>query len=62
MKIQRTIFTFQLSERENPGLDIGVHLTLNCEWENIKWGPLTEYPVIPDKKNRDLRPVKKHIC
>lgn len=27
--------------RENPGLDVGVHLTLTSEWENMKWRPLT---------------------
>ncbi len=35
---------------ENPGLDVGIHLTLNSEWENIKWGPLTNAPSLVDKK------------
>jgi len=26
---------------ENPGLDIGVHITLTSEWTNVKWRPLT---------------------
>jgi predicted glycoside hydrolase/deacetylase ChbG (UPF0249 family) len=30
--------------RENPGLDVGVHLTLTCEWANYKWGPITPSP------------------
>ena len=34
---------------ENPGLDVGVHLTLNSEWENIKWGPLTKAPSLVDE-------------
>jgi len=34
---------------ENPGLDVGIHLTLNSEWENIKWGPLTKVPSLVDE-------------
>ena len=26
---------------ENPGLDVGIHLTLTSEWEKCKWRPLT---------------------
>ena len=33
---------------ENPGLDVGVHLTLTSEWENYKWGPLTQAPSLVD--------------
>jgi chitin disaccharide deacetylase len=34
--------------RENPTLDVGVHLTLTSEWENMKWGPLTCAPSLAD--------------
>lgn len=34
--------------RENPGLDVGVHLALTSEWENVKWRPLTQAPSIVD--------------
>lgn len=34
---------------ENPGLDVGVHLVLTSEWENIKWGPLTCSPGLVDE-------------
>jgi predicted glycoside hydrolase/deacetylase ChbG (UPF0249 family) len=34
----------------NPGLDVGIHLTLNSEWENIKWGPLTDARSLVDEK------------
>lgn len=27
--------------RRNPGLDVGVHLTLTSEWEYVKWRPIT---------------------
>jgi predicted glycoside hydrolase/deacetylase ChbG (UPF0249 family) len=34
---------------ENSGLDVGIHLTLNSEWENIKWGPITDAPSLVDE-------------
>ena len=34
--------------QENPQLDVGVHLTLTSEWENCKWGPMTEAPSLVD--------------
>ncbi len=36
--------------RENPQLDVGVHLTLTSEWENCKWGPITPAPSLADKQ------------
>jgi predicted glycoside hydrolase/deacetylase ChbG (UPF0249 family) len=35
--------------KENPGLDVGVHLALTSEWDNIKWRPLTSSPSIADE-------------
>ncbi len=35
--------------KENPGLDIGVHLALTSEWDNIKWRPLTSAPSLVDE-------------
>lgn len=33
---------------ENPGLDVGVHLTLTSEWENLKWSPLSNSSSLTD--------------
>jgi len=35
--------------RENPGLDVGLHLTLTSEWDNVKWRPLTTAPSLVGK-------------
>jgi len=34
---------------ENPGFDVGVHLVLTSEWDNVKWRPLTHAPSLVDK-------------
>lgn len=34
--------------KENPGLDVGVHLVLTSEWEGMKWRPLTSAPSLVD--------------
>lgn len=33
---------------ENPGLDVGVHLAITAEWDNVKWRPLTQAPSLVD--------------
>ncbi len=35
--------------RENPGLDVGLHLALTSEWDNVKWRPLTTAPSLVDR-------------
>jgi predicted glycoside hydrolase/deacetylase ChbG (UPF0249 family) len=34
--------------KENPGLDVGVHLCLTSEWAGVKWRPLTRGPSLVD--------------
>lgn len=31
------------------GLPVGIHLTLTCEWDNMKWGPLTRAASLTDR-------------
>jgi predicted glycoside hydrolase/deacetylase ChbG (UPF0249 family) len=34
---------------ENPGIGVGVHLTLTSEWDALKWRPLTYAPSLVDE-------------
>jgi predicted glycoside hydrolase/deacetylase ChbG (UPF0249 family) len=34
--------------KENPEIDVGVHLALTSEWERVKWRPLTLAPSLAD--------------
>ena len=34
--------------RENPGIDVGVHLALTSEWDNLKWRPVSDCPSLKD--------------
>lgn len=34
---------------ENKGVDVGLHLALTSEWDNIKWRPLSDCPSLKDK-------------
>ena len=34
--------------KENPRIDVGVHLAITSEWDNVKWRPLTNSPSLTD--------------
>lgn len=33
---------------ENPSIDVGIHLVLTSEWDEVKWRPLTHAPSLTD--------------
>ncbi|WP_035333397.1 polysaccharide deacetylase family protein [Dyadobacter crusticola] len=33
----------------NPGIDVGIHIALTSEWDNVKWRPLSDCPSIRDE-------------
>ncbi|MFC0182080.1 hypothetical protein SAMN04515674_10191 [Pseudarcicella hirudinis] len=34
---------------KNPGIDVGIHLAITSEWDNIKWRPVSDCPSLRDK-------------
>jgi chitin disaccharide deacetylase len=34
--------------KQNPGIDVGIHLDLTSEWENVKWRPLSDCPSLEE--------------
>lgn len=34
--------------KENPGVDVGIHIALTSEWDNVKWRPLTDCKTLKD--------------
>jgi predicted glycoside hydrolase/deacetylase ChbG (UPF0249 family) len=46
--------------KENPGVDVGVHLAITSEWENIKWRPLTDAKSLCDSNGYFFPMVDPH--
>jgi predicted glycoside hydrolase/deacetylase ChbG (UPF0249 family) len=34
---------------ENPSVDVGIHLAITSEWDNVKWRPLSDCPSLRDE-------------
>ena len=34
---------------EHPGVDVGIHLAITSEWDNVKWRPLSHCPSLVDE-------------
>ena len=50
--------------KKNPGMDAGLHLTLNSEWNDYRWGPLsgkTESPGLTDTEGAMWSSVEKLV-
>ena len=45
--------------RKHPTFDVGVHLTLTSEWDNVKWRPLTHGETIVDGDGYFYRQFRK---
>ncbi|MFT3949529.1 MAG: polysaccharide deacetylase family protein [Agriterribacter sp.] len=34
---------------ENPAIDVGIHLAITSEWDNVKWRPVSDCPSLKDE-------------
>jgi predicted glycoside hydrolase/deacetylase ChbG (UPF0249 family) len=33
---------------QNPGIDVGIHIAITNEWDNVKWRPIADVPSLTD--------------
>ena len=48
---------------DNPDTDVGIHLAITSEWDNVKWRPLTDAPSLRDEDGYFypmIRPNKRY--
>ncbi len=56
---------------ENPGVDVGIHLAITSEWDNVKWRSISDcpslkdpdgyfYPMVSPNKNYPGRSIKEN--
>ncbi len=46
--------------KKNPSIDIGLHMTITSEWDDIKWRPLTNCPGLTDDNGYFLPQIRPH--
>ena len=46
--------------KEYPNVDVGIHLALTSEWDNVKWRPLTHCPSLIDENGYFLPMIWPH--
>ncbi len=39
--------------KQHPEISVGIHLTLNAEWKNYRWGPITGRDKVPSLVDKD---------
>ena len=56
---------------DHPGVDVGIHLALTSEWDNVKWRPVSDavslrdengffFPMIRPNRNYPMRALAEH--